>query len=188
MVGPYTYKSACVLKEVKLAIKHEIPIVQVIGYKGGVYKAVPNAGTLYEGNWENLKMLLDPGSEPINPVVVHSEGKKDSSGNLRHGSWRAAGLFFIFSPLLYSFGGDPSNPAPITLAYWMFALLGGVIMLSGSSKRGSAICLFLGLLLSVLKIIAEVDRGIRPVLVTFCLLICVIGIAVVLGSKANKQQ
>ena len=36
----------------------DVQIVQVIGYKGGKYTAVPDAGRLYSWNWENLKKLL----------------------------------------------------------------------------------------------------------------------------------
>lgn len=58
MVGPNTYKAPGVLKEVKMALEENIPIVQIIGYKDGDYKPVPNAGRLYRWNWENLKNLL----------------------------------------------------------------------------------------------------------------------------------
>lgn len=58
MVGRYTYKAPGVLKEVAIAREEEKPIVQVIGYKGGDYTPVANAGSLYRWNWENLKKLL----------------------------------------------------------------------------------------------------------------------------------
>ncbi|MCX7902185.1 MAG: TIR domain-containing protein [Burkholderiaceae bacterium] len=58
MVGPQTHKAPGVLKEVEMARDEGIPIVQVIGYKDGNYKPVPNAGRLYAWNWENLKRLL----------------------------------------------------------------------------------------------------------------------------------
>ena len=58
MVGPSTHRAPGVLKEVAMARKHGIPVVQVIGYKDGNYTAVPNAGRLYRWNWENLKKLL----------------------------------------------------------------------------------------------------------------------------------
>ena len=58
MVGSKTYKASGVLKEVKIAREEEIKIVQIIGYKDGNYKPVPNAGRLYSWNWENLKKLL----------------------------------------------------------------------------------------------------------------------------------
>ena len=58
MVGPATHKAPGVLKEVDMARRNGIPIVQIIGYKDGNYTAVPNAGRLYSWNWENLKKLL----------------------------------------------------------------------------------------------------------------------------------
>jgi predicted GTPase len=58
MVGPLTYKTPGVLKEVKMAHEENIPIVQVIGYRDGNYTPVPNAGRLYAWNWENLKKML----------------------------------------------------------------------------------------------------------------------------------
>lgn len=58
MVGPKTHKASGVLKEVKIARKEEIKIIQIIGYKDGNYTPVPNAGRLYSWNWENLKKLL----------------------------------------------------------------------------------------------------------------------------------
>jgi len=58
MVGPATYRAPGVLKEVQMAREEEVPIAQVIGYKDGNYTAVPNAGRLYNWNWENLKKLL----------------------------------------------------------------------------------------------------------------------------------
>ena len=58
MVGPKTYKAPGVLKEVSLARKWKKPIAQVIGYKDGNYKPVPDAGRLYSWNWDKLKKLL----------------------------------------------------------------------------------------------------------------------------------
>ena len=58
MVGPETHKAPGVLKEVEMAQRNNIRIVQVIGYKDGNYTAVPNAGRLYSWNWDNLKKLL----------------------------------------------------------------------------------------------------------------------------------
>ena len=58
MVGPETHKAPGVLKEVEIARRNNIRIVQVIGYKDGNYTAVPNAGRLYSWNWDNLKKLL----------------------------------------------------------------------------------------------------------------------------------
>lgn len=58
MVGAKTHTAPGVLKEVKMARKNDIKIVQVIGYKDGNYTAVPDAGQLYKWNWENLKKLF----------------------------------------------------------------------------------------------------------------------------------
>lgn len=58
MVGPKTHKASGVLKEIKMARNLNKPIYQVIGYKSGNYKPVPNAGRLYRWNWENLKNLF----------------------------------------------------------------------------------------------------------------------------------
>lgn len=58
MVGPKTYCASGVLKEVAMARRNFKQIVQVIGYKDGNYKPVPNAGKLYSWNWDNLKKLL----------------------------------------------------------------------------------------------------------------------------------
>lgn len=58
MVGPKTHSAPGVLKEVAMARDEKIPIVQIIGYKDENYTAVPNAGRLYEWNWDNLKKLL----------------------------------------------------------------------------------------------------------------------------------
>ena len=58
MVGSNTHRAPGVLKEVAMAREEKIPIVQVIGYKSGSYTAVPNAGRLYDWNWDNLKRLL----------------------------------------------------------------------------------------------------------------------------------
>ncbi len=58
MVGTETHKAPGVLKEVEMARRNNIRIVQVIGYKDGSYTAVPNAGQLYSWNWDNFKKLL----------------------------------------------------------------------------------------------------------------------------------
>jgi len=58
MVGPQTYRAHGVLKEVRMARERDKKIVQLIGYRDGDYKPVPNAGRLYRWNWENLKKLL----------------------------------------------------------------------------------------------------------------------------------
>jgi len=58
MLGPKTYKAPGVLKEVRITRKLEKPIYQIIGYKDGNYKPVPDAGRLYNWNRENLKKLF----------------------------------------------------------------------------------------------------------------------------------
>lgn len=58
MVGAKTYKAHGVLKEVSMARKAGVKIVQIIGYKSGDYTPVPDAGRLYVWSWENLKKLL----------------------------------------------------------------------------------------------------------------------------------
>ncbi len=58
MVGPKTHRAPGVLKEVAMARKRGIKIVQIIGYKDGNYTPVPDAGRLYAWNWPNLKTLL----------------------------------------------------------------------------------------------------------------------------------
>lgn len=58
MVGPQTNRASGVLKEVAIARRLHIPIVQVIGYRDAAPTAVPNAGRLYRWNWENLKKIL----------------------------------------------------------------------------------------------------------------------------------
>ncbi|MFA5804230.1 MAG: TIR domain-containing protein [Melioribacteraceae bacterium] len=58
MVGRNTHRAQGVLKEVEMAREEYKPIVQIIGYKDGNYTPVPDAGRLYNWNWENLKNLL----------------------------------------------------------------------------------------------------------------------------------
>jgi hypothetical protein len=58
MVGEKTHKAPGVLAEVAMAREENKKIVQIIGYKDGNYTPVPNAGTLYSWNWQNLKNLL----------------------------------------------------------------------------------------------------------------------------------
>jgi len=58
MVGPNTHRASGVLKEVQMARDLGKKIVQIIGHKDGNYTAVPNAGRLYQWNWENMKTLL----------------------------------------------------------------------------------------------------------------------------------
>ena len=58
MVGPHTHSASGVLKEVAMARRNGIPIVQVIGYRNANPTPVPNAGRLYRWSWPNLKNLL----------------------------------------------------------------------------------------------------------------------------------
>lgn len=58
MVGSYTYRAPGVLKEVAMARRSNIPIVQIIGYRDANPTPVPDAGRLYRWNWQNLKNLL----------------------------------------------------------------------------------------------------------------------------------
>lgn len=58
MVGAETHKAHGVLKEVAMARKVGIRIVQIIGYKGREYTPVPNSGRLYAWNWTNLEKQL----------------------------------------------------------------------------------------------------------------------------------
>lgn len=58
MVGSETHEAPGVLKEVQIARDLDKPIYQVIGYRNEDYTPVPNAGTLYRWNWENLKKLF----------------------------------------------------------------------------------------------------------------------------------
>lgn len=59
MLGSKTATAPGVLKEVQIAIDLGKSKFQIIGYKGGSATwAVPNAGTTYEWNWDNLKRLL----------------------------------------------------------------------------------------------------------------------------------
>ena len=58
MVGPNTYRAPGVLKEVEMAREEGVPIAQMIGYRTGSYTPVPDAGRLYQWDWNNLKKLL----------------------------------------------------------------------------------------------------------------------------------
>lgn len=59
MVGVNTHRAHGVLKEVAMARKAGVRIVQIIGYKGRKYTPVPNAGRLYAWSWSNLKKQLN---------------------------------------------------------------------------------------------------------------------------------
>ena len=58
MLGYKTYQAPGVLKEVKIARGEGIKIIQIIGHKDAKLTPVPNAGTVYSWNWENLRNLL----------------------------------------------------------------------------------------------------------------------------------
>ena len=59
MLGSKTRKAPGVLKEVKIANELNKKKFQIIGYKKGSKKwAVPNAGRVYNWDWDNLKKLL----------------------------------------------------------------------------------------------------------------------------------
>ena len=58
MVGRYTHRAPGVLKEVGMARRNGVPIVQIIGYRDSNPTPVPNAGRLYRWDWENLKKIL----------------------------------------------------------------------------------------------------------------------------------
>ena len=58
MVGVKTHRAQGVLKEVAMARKAGVRVVQIIGYRDGDYTPVPDAGRLYAWNWDNLKKLL----------------------------------------------------------------------------------------------------------------------------------
>lgn len=58
IVGSKTHRAQGVLKEVAMARKAEIKIVQIIGYKDRPYTPVPNAGRVFAWTWDNLKKLL----------------------------------------------------------------------------------------------------------------------------------
>lgn len=59
LVGRSTHRARGVLKEIQMARRCGIPIVQMIGYREGTYTPVPRAGRLYVWSWENLKRLLN---------------------------------------------------------------------------------------------------------------------------------
>lgn len=58
MVGTKTSTAPGVLAEVDMARDEEIKIVQIKGYADKECPRVPNAGTMYNWTWENLKSLL----------------------------------------------------------------------------------------------------------------------------------
>ena len=58
LVGARTHQAAGVQKEVMLARRLKIKIIQLIGHKNGKHKRVPNAGRIYSWTWDNLGKLL----------------------------------------------------------------------------------------------------------------------------------
>jgi len=58
MLGAATNKDHQVVKEVKIARMMGKKTIQLIGYKDGRYKRVPDAGILYRWTWDNLKKLF----------------------------------------------------------------------------------------------------------------------------------
>ena len=58
LVGPKTYRSPGVLKEVAIARRLGKPVVQIIGYKGSSPIRVPNAGRLLRWTWDNMTSVL----------------------------------------------------------------------------------------------------------------------------------
>lgn len=57
ITGTYTYRASGVLKEIALARKHNIKIVQIKPQGTNPYRVV-DAGVLYDWTWDNLKSLL----------------------------------------------------------------------------------------------------------------------------------
>ena len=58
MVGRYTHRAPGGLKEIAIARQAGVRIIQVIGYRDGNYKPVPDGGRLYSWNWDNLKRQI----------------------------------------------------------------------------------------------------------------------------------
>ena len=57
ITGTYTYRASGVLKEIALARKHRIKVVQIKPQGTNPYRVV-DAGVLYDWTWDNLKSLL----------------------------------------------------------------------------------------------------------------------------------
>ena len=58
LVGPKTHRAPGVLREVAIARRLGIPIVQIIGYRDASPTAVPNAGRLLRWTWPNMTNVL----------------------------------------------------------------------------------------------------------------------------------
>jgi hypothetical protein len=61
MLGAKTSTASGVLKEVAMAREARIPMAQIIGHDGAHPAPVPNAGRVYEWDWESITELF---SEP----------------------------------------------------------------------------------------------------------------------------
>lgn len=59
LLGKHTHKAPGVLKEVQMARECRVPLAQVIGYKNGRFKRVPDAGRLYAWTTDNLVKLFE---------------------------------------------------------------------------------------------------------------------------------
>lgn len=58
LVGSKTHKAPGVLKEIAIARRLRIPIVQIIGYKNASPARVPDGGRLLRWTWENMTNVL----------------------------------------------------------------------------------------------------------------------------------
>jgi hypothetical protein len=58
LVGATTHQASGVIKEVTIARRLKIKIVQIIGYKNAKHRRVPDAGRLYHWTWDNLQKIL----------------------------------------------------------------------------------------------------------------------------------
>lgn len=55
LLGKHTHRAPGVLKEVQMARECGVPLAQMIGYRNGRFKRVPDAGRLYAWTAENLR-------------------------------------------------------------------------------------------------------------------------------------
>ena len=100
-------------------------------------------------------------------------------------SLRILGWLFLFSPILFGLGGDPTHPGMITVLYWLAAIAGGGMLLAGVSNVGPPICLLLGIVLSGVKI-ATVG-GIRPIFPVICLFLCILAMVMLLNLAPQRH-
>jgi len=61
-LGPDTHRAPEVLKEVRIARRQAVPVVQIIVQPDEKYRPVPGAGRLYRWDSENLRELLTENS------------------------------------------------------------------------------------------------------------------------------